>query len=244
MAAVTASEEDFLDQMHLLVLEGSAIFEFPLGSRDLLPEQTIHHGPWPPADCATVLDAWFSEGLLSCVVDGDHADALGSPEWWPRTSAYPGDAGFRELAPGDATRLLRFPIKWQPGTADGNVMVWQTDRGEKQGLETWRAIAQRALAHVVRTSSRFYRRPWNEPRGDLHDDWGTAVYYFWTLDDQVEQQLELYADGKLLAYDRYHREDQYGFMTSEPIAGEEWSAFEIPMETFQAETGRPPFNRH
>lgn len=89
----------------------------------------------------------------------------------------------------------------------------------------------------------FYRRLWNESRGDAYDDWGTAVYYFWVSDGAVEQQVERYDSGVLLAYDRYHREDQFGQMTTEPLDPDEWSQYEVEIDTYQQEVDGQPFNR-
>ena len=89
----------------------------------------------------------------------------------------------------------------------------------------------------------FYRRRWDETRGDEHDDWGPAVYYFWVHDGVLEQQLELYDAGILLAYDRHHTADQYGQMAVESLDPVEWAHHEIDLETYQAETDRKPFNR-
>ncbi|KRB78843.1 hypothetical protein ASE01_23690 [Nocardioides sp. Root190] len=239
-----SDDNDFFSQMQLLVLEGSSLFEFPMGSTDLLPSGNVHHGPWSPTDCACVLDAWYSEDWLTLVVDQGHADALGAPEWWQRTVADAEDPRFRQLSPGDATRLLRFPAKWLPGTPDGNVMVCQTKTGEATKAEMWDQVAEAALSTVARKTPRFFRRPWSEVRGDSHSDWGTCVYYFWTLDGVVEQQIERYARGMTLAYDRYHPEDEFGFMTTEPLVpAEDWEPFAISMETYQAETNVRPSNR-
>ena len=82
----------------------------------------------------------------------------------------------------------------------------------------------------------FYRRPWDGLRGDEHDDWGPAVHYFWVHEGVVEQQVERYDTGILLAYDRYHREDQYVLMSSEPLDPDEWACFEISDVTYQRET--------
>lgn len=89
----------------------------------------------------------------------------------------------------------------------------------------------------------FYRRRWDETRGDEHDDWGPAVYYFWVQDRVVGQQVERYDAGVLLAYDRYHPEDQYGQMTVESLDACEWAPFEIDIVTYQSETDGQPFNR-
>jgi hypothetical protein len=45
----------------------------------------------------------------------------------------------------------------------------------------------------------FYRRQWSESRGDQHDEWGSATYYFCVHDDVVEQQVEVYESGVILA---------------------------------------------
>ena len=88
----------------------------------------------------------------------------------------------------------------------------------------------------------FYRRPWDEARGDMHDDWGAATYYVWVHDGKVEQQVEIYDAGVMLAYDRYHTEDEFGFMMGDLDAAE-WSRFEVDIETYQLEVDRQPFNR-
>lgn len=89
----------------------------------------------------------------------------------------------------------------------------------------------------------FYRRRWDESRGDEHDDWGPAVYYFWVLHDVVEQQVELYDSGVMLAYDRYHREDQFGALTGERLDPVEWAPFEIDLVDYQREVDGQPMNR-
>lgn len=39
----------------------------------------------------------------------------------------------------------------------------------------------------------------------------------------MEQQIELYDSGVILAYDRYHVEDQLGALSQVPLAEDEWS---------------------
>jgi hypothetical protein len=89
----------------------------------------------------------------------------------------------------------------------------------------------------------FYRRRWDEQRGDDHDDWGSAVYYFWVQDGVVEQQVELYDSGVMLAYDRYHPEYKYGQLAAEPFDEHLWAPFEIDIPEYQRETDGQPFNR-
>lgn len=89
----------------------------------------------------------------------------------------------------------------------------------------------------------FYRRQWPESRGDQHDDWGSATYYFWVRDAFVEQQVEVYESGVTLAYDRHHREDEFGGLSEVPLEPDEWTPFEIDLETYQREVEGQPFNR-
>ena len=91
---VGRGDEDFISQMRLLVAEQGDLFEFPLASRDLLPGGTVRHGPWDPAECAEVLGAWFAKGWRTLFVDAGHAEPLGEPARWSRTSV-DGDPRFR-----------------------------------------------------------------------------------------------------------------------------------------------------
>lgn len=89
----------------------------------------------------------------------------------------------------------------------------------------------------------FYRRRWEEPRGDDHNDWGNSTWYFWVDNGAVEAQIEKYDNGVTLAYDRYHREDSYGFLTQETLNPTEWDGFEIDIATYQSAVDGQPFNR-
>ena len=82
---------------------------------------------------------------------------------------------------------------------------------------------------------RFLKRPWNESRGDQHASWGTSVWYF-DLDEEryAKRQLEVYASGDTLAYDREHPNDAYGGLSDQPLDGDEWSALEITADEFEA----------
>lgn len=82
---------------------------------------------------------------------------------------------------------------------------------------------------------RFFKRNWDESRGDECDAWGTSIWYF-QLDDEgyPERQLEIYSSGDALAYDRQHLDDKYGGLRDQPIDVEEWCAFEITREEFDA----------
>jgi hypothetical protein len=49
--------------------------------------------------------------------------------------------------------------------------------------------------------SRFYRRPWDQTRGDDFDSWGRSVWYFETSNDGWPvRQIEVYDGGRVLRY--------------------------------------------
>ena len=70
---------------------------------------------------------------------------------------------------------------------------------------------------------RYFKFHWNESRGDAHDDWGTSWWYFEVADDgYVERQVEQYANGACLTYDRGHVEDKFGGLAEKPVEREDW----------------------
>jgi hypothetical protein len=83
---------------------------------------------------------------------------------------------------------------------------------------------------------RFYRRRWNESRGDEFDGWGPATYYFEVGDDGWPvRQIEVYDDGPVLRYGPGHDEDQYGFLGQVSLDElGDWNRFAIQPEQFEA----------
>ncbi len=81
---------------------------------------------------------------------------------------------------------------------------------------------------------RFFRREWNESRGDEFDAWGTAVYYFAVsrLDLVPTQQMEVYANGTVLKYTSRHPSDKYGMLSDQALELEDFAPFEISSEAF------------
>jgi hypothetical protein len=58
---------------------------------------------------------------------------------------------------------------------------------------------------------RFYRRRWEESRGDEFDAWGHSFWYFEVDNDGWPvRQVEVYDTGPVLRYGPGHEEDQYG----------------------------------
>jgi hypothetical protein len=100
----------------------------------------------------------------------------------------------------------------------------------------WRAAPIAGI--LARMSPRYFKRRWTESRGDSHDAWGSAVYFFETDDTLVPlRQIELYDSGQCLLYDAEHQEDQYGMLTSEAL-----SAWDEPPDRYEIEAAE--FEHH
>lgn len=92
---------------------------------------------------------------------------------------------------------------------------------------------------------KYFKRLWDEDRGDAHADWGTSIWYF-EVDEQwsVVRQLEAYANGRIHKYSSDHLEDEFGMLADQPLdPKEEYLPFEITEEEFEREWSRPPSNR-
>jgi hypothetical protein len=81
---------------------------------------------------------------------------------------------------------------------------------------------------------RYFRRPWDESRGDEYDSWGTSVYYL-AVDDQgdVHEQVVAYANGNVLAYDHEHEEDTFGGLTYATLDLDDFAPHEVTEREFR-----------
>ncbi|TMR98363.1 hypothetical protein EJK15_13545 [Nonomuraea basaltis] len=80
---------------------------------------------------------------------------------------------------------------------------------------------------------RFFRRPWDDDRGDEFASWGTSVFYLAVdASGEVRRQVEVYASGVVLDYDEQHDEDRYGGLTYAELDLEEFAPFEITEREF------------
>ncbi len=91
----------------------------------------------------------------------------------------------------------------------------------------------------------YFKRHWDGTRGDSYNDWGSSIWYFETdLDMCVTRQIEVYANGNVLHYDRKHIEDKYGGLSEKPIDADDFAPFVILQSEFeQAWASRRPFNK-
>ncbi len=85
-------------------------------------------------------------------------------------------------------------------------------------------------------NGRFYRRRWDESRGDEFDAWGQSVWYFEVDNDGWPvRQVEVYDTGPVLRYGPEHEEDQYGGLGQASLNDpeEDWSQFVITRDVFE-----------
>jgi cation diffusion facilitator CzcD-associated flavoprotein CzcO len=81
---------------------------------------------------------------------------------------------------------------------------------------------------------RYFKRYWDESRGDAHDAWGGSWWYFETSGDGVvTRQVEVYDHGPTLRYDKHRLHDEFGRLSDKPLELGEFAGFEIAREEFE-----------
>lgn len=88
----------------------------------------------------------------------------------------------------------------------------------------------------INLKMKYYKRQWNEIRGDECDDWGTSIWYF-EIDEKgyPNKQIEKYESGIVLKYDDENSEDKFGRLSDQPIDLQDFQEFEITKEEFDKE---------
>lgn len=89
--------------------------------------------------------------------------------------------------------------------------------------------------------SRYFRRRWDESRGDQFDHWGPADYLFETDDSMwAIRQVEIYDGGQRRRYGPGHLEDEFGGLAQTPVfaSRDEPAEFEITRADFEYEWDR------
>ncbi|MFC0518772.1 DUF6881 domain-containing protein [Mucilaginibacter angelicae] len=90
------------------------------------------------------------------------------------------------------------------------------------------------IFRIDNKAMKYYKRNWDELRGDEFDFWGTSTWYFeCDEDDYVLRQMEIYANGNVLKYDESYQEDKYGGLAEGPLDSEEFAEFEITKDEFE-----------
>lgn len=81
---------------------------------------------------------------------------------------------------------------------------------------------------------KYFKRNWDESRGDEFDHWGASRWYFETSDTgDVTRQVEIYSNGPTIRYDELNLEDQYGGLAEKPLNIEEFIDFKIQKDEFE-----------
>jgi hypothetical protein len=79
----------------------------------------------------------------------------------------------------------------------------------------------------------YYKRHFEEIRIEKSGHWGTCDFYFETdQNGEVLRQVEIYENGKRLKYSEEMIEDEFGFLTDQPIDLLEFEAFTIDKNDF------------
>jgi hypothetical protein len=79
----------------------------------------------------------------------------------------------------------------------------------------------------------------------MGSEWGTSTWYFETEPDLwPTRQIEVYANGTVLQYDRQHLGDKFGGLSEAALDAEDFSPFEITQDEFErAWSTHRPVNR-
>jgi len=81
----------------------------------------------------------------------------------------------------------------------------------------------------------YYKRPWNDDRGDDYSHWGASVWFFEVGEDGFPvRQLEVYESGVILRYGPDHPEDEFGMLSLVSLDAVEFSPFVISATEFEA----------
>ncbi|MBM0124549.1 hypothetical protein [Pimelobacter simplex] len=83
--------------------------------------------------------------------------------------------------------------------------------------------------------NRYFKRRWEETRGDAHDSWGASTWYFEVgADGWPIRQVEVYDDGPTLRYGPGNEDDLYGQLGQVQLDEfEDWEPWAIPSEEFE-----------
>jgi len=84
--------------------------------------------------------------------------------------------------------------------------------------------------------NKYFKRKWDETRGDEFDSWGTSIWYLEVDNDLYpSKQIELYENGNRLKYHSEKTFDDYGRIGDQALDLDEFKEFEIEKEEFDIE---------
>lgn len=83
---------------------------------------------------------------------------------------------------------------------------------------------------------KYFKRKWDESRGDEYDNWGCSWFYFETDDSGLPiRQIEEYDNGVVLKYSNERLDDKYGMLGDQELDLVEFKQFEITPAEFEKE---------
>jgi hypothetical protein len=84
-------------------------------------------------------------------------------------------------------------------------------------------------------ANRYFKRRWEESRGDEDDSWGASTWYFEVgVDGWPIRQVEVYDSGPMLRYGPGHEDDSRGGLGRSQLDElEDWEPWAIPSEEFE-----------
>lgn len=90
----------------------------------------------------------------------------------------------------------------------------------------------------------YFKRFWDESRGDEFDGWGTSWWYL-EIDSlgDTSRVVQQYENGQVLRYDEDHWLDSYGGLPDGGADLAEFSGYEIAAEEFETAWALPALNR-
>ncbi len=92
---------------------------------------------------------------------------------------------------------------------------------------------------------RYFKRHWDESRGDTYDSWGTSDWLFETdQEGAVNRQIEIYENGTVLKYELDHLQDEFGMLADQNLDIADFLESEISAHEFEESWGKfVAFNR-
>ncbi|WP_299115464.1 hypothetical protein [uncultured Winogradskyella sp.] len=80
---------------------------------------------------------------------------------------------------------------------------------------------------------KYYKRNWEDTRGDDFDDWGKSIWLFETDNHgKPVRQIEIYENGKVLKYNEDLTQDKYGGLGDQELDLDDFNKFKITEQEF------------
>jgi len=80
----------------------------------------------------------------------------------------------------------------------------------------------------------YFKRPWEQTRGDNYDHWGTSIWYFEAKDNgEVIRQIEVYENGPKNKYCTTNTSNKYGGLSSYPLDLPDFQPYKIKKIEFE-----------